>query len=66
VVISMRDLLAPSDEPMTVQPVDGEVVVLGPDAMAIAMTPSAARISGERLIEAADRALGGAPNEDET
>jgi hypothetical protein len=62
----MRDPLAPSDEPMTVQLVDGEVVVLGPDAMAIAMTPSAARISGERLIEVAGRALRGSADGDET
>ncbi len=52
----MRDFLAPYDTPMTVQIVDGEVVVLGPDGFAAALTPDAARLSGERLIEAARNA----------
>ena len=49
----MRDLLDAFDVPMTVQVVDGEVVVLGPNGVAIALTPEAARVSGERLLEAA-------------
>jgi hypothetical protein len=49
----MRDFLDPFDVPMTVQVVDGEIVVLGPSGVAIALTPEAARISGERLVEAA-------------
>lgn len=52
----MRDFLDPYDSPMTVQVVDGEVVVLGPDGFAVALTAEAARLSGARLIEAAERA----------
>lgn len=55
-VIVMSDFLAPFDVPMTVHVVDGEVVVLGPSGVAIALTPQAARISGERLVAAADEA----------
>lgn len=41
-------------EPMTVMVVDGEIVVLGPDAVAVSITPEAAKESGQRLIAAAD------------
>lgn len=41
-------------EPMTVMVVDGEIVVLGPDAVAVSITPEAAEESGRRLIAAAD------------
>ena len=43
---------------MTAQVVDGEVVVLGPNGVAISMTAEAARISGERLLEAARQVEG--------
>jgi hypothetical protein len=43
-------------EPMTVQSVDGEVVVLGPDACAVALTPEAAEESARRLDAAAAEA----------
>lgn len=56
----MRDFLEPFDVPMTVQVVEGEVVVLGPSGMAVALTPQAARISAERLHDAAQRAEPGA------
>jgi hypothetical protein len=46
----------PFDEPMTVTTVDGEVVVLGPDAIAAALTPDAAEESGRRLMSAAEAA----------
>lgn len=62
----MRDFLAPYDNPMTVQVVDGEVVALGPDGMAIALTPKAARASGERLIQAAERAEKGPPDAEDS
>lgn len=52
----MRDFLDPYDTPMNVQVVDGEVVVLGPDGFAVALTPEAARTSGERLLSAAGQA----------
>lgn len=44
------------DEPMTVTAVDGEVVVLGPDAIAAALTPDAAEESARRLMTAAEEA----------
>jgi hypothetical protein len=56
VINPMRDFLDPFETPMTAQVVDGEIVVLGPNGVAIALTPEAARISGERLLEAARRA----------
>lgn len=46
----------PFEEPMTVTTVDGEVVVLGPDAMAAALTPDAAEESARRLMTAAEAA----------
>lgn len=55
-VSTMRDFLDPFDVPMTAQVVDGEIVLLGPNGVAIALTPEAARLSGERLLEAAARA----------
>jgi hypothetical protein len=44
------------DTAMTVEVVDGEVVVMGPDAVSVSLTPSAAEESGRRLVEAAERA----------
>ena len=41
------------DTPMTVKVVEGEVVILGPDAISVSLTPHAAEISGRRLIAAA-------------
>lgn len=46
----------PFSEPMTAQPVDGEVVVLGPDSVGVALTPDAAEESARRLVEAARQA----------
>ncbi|WP_165842746.1 hypothetical protein [Phenylobacterium deserti] len=40
-------------EPMTVQVVENEVVVLGPDGVGLSLTPAAAEESGRRLIQAA-------------
>ena len=39
--------------PMTVQVVEGDVVILGPDAIAVSMTPAAAEESAQRLLNAA-------------
>lgn len=52
----MQDFLDPFETPMTAQVVDGEVVVLGPNGVAISMTAEAARVSGERLLAAARQA----------
>lgn len=46
----------PISEPMRVQSVDGEVVVLGPDAVGMSLTPEAAEESARRLIQAAREA----------
>lgn len=43
-------------EPMTVSVVDGEVVVLGPDAVSVSLTPEAAEESARRLTSAASEA----------
>lgn len=46
------------DEPMTVTAVEGEVVILGPEAIALALTPDAAEESARRLMTAAAQARG--------
>lgn len=46
----------PFSEPMTAQPVEGEVVVLGPDSVGVALTPDAAEESARRLAKAAREA----------
>jgi hypothetical protein len=53
------DVTEAYSEPMTVRVVDGEVVVLGPDAVAVSLTPDAAEESGRRLVEAAGEARRG-------
>jgi len=52
----MHEFLAPYAEPMRVQMVEGEVVVLGPDGVAVSLTPEAAEESARRLIDAAREA----------
>ena len=52
----MDSLKKPYSEPMTVQPIEGEVVVLGPNAVGVALTPDAAEESARRLAEAARQA----------
>lgn len=44
------------EQPMTVTTVDGEVVVLGPAPLAVALTPEAAEESARRLAAAAEQA----------
>jgi hypothetical protein len=51
-------------EPMTVSVVDGEVVVLGPDAVSVSLTPDAAEESARRLKAAASEARTPAPQAD--
>ncbi len=46
----------PLDEAGDVTVEDGAVLVDGPDGVAITLTPGAARVFGERLIEAAAKA----------
>lgn len=43
----------PFAEAMTAQAIDGEVVVLGPDSVAVSLTPDAAEESARRLNTAA-------------
>lgn len=52
----MHEFLAPYDKPMNAQAVEGEVVILGPDGVAVSMTAAAAEESARRLIEAARQA----------
>lgn len=51
------------DEPLSVRVAEGAVVIVGPDAAALALTPEAAERSAERLRNAADEARtnGGEP-----
>ena len=46
------------DEPSEVSAVDGDVVVVGPDGVDVAMTPEAAEITAGRLVRAAQSAHG--------
>jgi hypothetical protein len=52
----MSTYMSALDTAMTVEVVEGEVVILGPDAVSVSLTPSAAEESARRLLEAADRA----------
>lgn len=46
------------DEPSNVDAEDGEVIVKGPDAVDVRMTPKAAEETSERLLEGAMKARG--------
>jgi len=50
-------------EPMTVEVIEDEVVVLGPNGVAVSLTPDAAEESARRLRDAAGQARGGQPYE---
>lgn len=52
-----QDRLAALNEALTVAEVDGEITFTGPGRLAGSLTPTAAIVSGERLIEAADQAV---------
>ena len=49
----------PFNEPSSVEPVEGDVIVQGPGATGLSMTPAAARQTADRLNDAAARADGG-------
>ena len=57
----MRALSDALSEAMTVCAVDGDVVVLGPDGVAVSLTPEAAEESAKRLATAAEAARGQSP-----
>jgi len=44
------------DEPTTATAIDGEVVLSGPDSVAVSITPDAADESARRMIVAANEA----------
>ena len=46
------------DEPSNVDAEDGQVIVKGPDAVDVRMTPNAAEETSERLLEGAMKARG--------
>lgn len=50
--------LPPEDQPGTTSVEEGIVILDGPDGVAVAMTPAAARETGRRLLAAADEADG--------
>jgi hypothetical protein len=50
-------LRKPYEDPGHATAEQGEVLLDGPDGIAISLTPHAARVTGERLIEAADQAM---------
>jgi hypothetical protein len=52
----MNAFKEPFSDAMTTQAIDGEVVVLGPDGVALSMTPEAAEESARRLASAAEEA----------
>lgn len=54
----MHESKSAYSEPMTAAPVEGEVVILGPKAVALSMTPDAAEESARRLMAAAAQARG--------
>jgi hypothetical protein len=49
--------LSAYEQPLEVDAHDGEVVIVGPGAAAIALTPGAAAVSAGRLAAAAKRAV---------
>ncbi|MGA0607587.1 hypothetical protein ACO2Q0_16470 [Phenylobacterium sp. VNQ135] len=52
----MNAYSAPLTEAMNAQAVEGEVVVLGPESIAVSLTPEAAEESARRLAAAAAEA----------
>lgn len=53
----------PEDEPSEVDAEDGEVIVDGPDGVAVSMTPEAAAETSDRLFTGAAKARGQQLNE---
>jgi hypothetical protein len=54
----------PHDEPSAVEAEKGEVIVDGPDGVAVSLTPGAANETSRRLLYAATRARGQQLNEE--
>ena len=54
--VEQADLRRLLDEPGDVSAEEGEVLLDGPDGIAISLSPHAAHITGERLIAAAKEA----------
>jgi|GEM_PF-6146557 len=52
----MDEFLSPLTDPMTVHVVEGEIVVLGPNGVAVSLTIEAAAESGRRLTAAVELA----------
>jgi hypothetical protein len=46
----------PYDEPSKTRAIEGEVVICGPAALGVSMTPRAAETTGQRLIRTANAA----------
>jgi hypothetical protein len=57
-------VMRPENKPGTATAESGQVTLDGPDGVAVAMTPAAARETGRRLIAAADEAEGQSAEED--
>ncbi len=57
--------MTPETEPGVAAAESGQVTLDGPDGVAVAMTPAAARETGRRLIAAADEAEGQSEEEAE-
>jgi hypothetical protein len=57
-------VMRPESKPGTATAESGQVTLDGPDGVAVAMTPAAARETGRRLIAAADEAEGQSAEED--
>jgi len=53
------------DQPSSVAAEDGKVIVDGPDAVAVTMTPPAAEKTGRRLVEKAAEAAQTPPTENQ-
>ena len=53
-----RNRLGPFDTPSEVDAEEGEVVVDGPDAVAVSLTPEAAAETSHRLLHGAAKARG--------
>lgn len=51
-------MCVPSDKPLKVKAEGGEVMLDGPDGLVASLTPDAAAISSDRLLEAAGEAQG--------
>jgi hypothetical protein len=56
----------PYTTPSKVTPIEGEVVIDGPDGVAVSVTPDAAETTAARLWDAANTARGQPPGDDDS